>query len=154
MINSKIILLDDVGFEYFECASNHDGARIANFWTRRLSRKSSSLVWLYSSSTQATCPRKKHHIWGQIWLWVFQSQISQPFSPRKNTLEVWGTINKQAMKDYRAALVTARVNYYAICTFLTTFPDYYDIWLKGWSTFQRWLVKGCQIFIFIFTNSL
>ncbi len=77
MINSKIILLDDVGFEYFECASNHDGARIANFWTRRLSRKSSSLVWLYSSSTQATCPRKKHHIWGQIWLWVFQSQITK-----------------------------------------------------------------------------
>ena len=34
------------------------------------------------------------------------------------------------MKDYRAALVTARVNYYPICAFLTAFSEYHDIWLN------------------------
>ena len=50
-------------------------------------------------------------------------------------------INKQAMKDYRAALVTARVNYYPICAFLTALPDYHDIWLI-WCVRRAWNHEG------------
>ncbi|CAK9112315.1 unnamed protein product [Durusdinium trenchii] len=35
-----------------------------------------------------------------------------------------GTVNKQFMKDYRAALVTARVNFFPICAFLSLHVEY------------------------------
>ena len=50
--------------------------------------------------------------------------------PMASFLKLPGTINKQAMKDYRAALVTARVNYYPICVYLTALSEYHDIWLN------------------------
>ena len=35
-----------------------------------------------------------------------------------------GALNKQGMKDYRAVLVTARMNFHNMCTFLTSHADY------------------------------
>ena len=41
-----------------------------------------------------------------------------------------GGVNKQMMKDYRAALVTARVNFFAINTYLSVQLDYSETWLQ------------------------
>ena len=41
-----------------------------------------------------------------------------------------GTVNKQFMKDYRAALVTARVNFFPICAFLSLHVEYSETWPK------------------------
>ncbi|CAL1132026.1 unnamed protein product [Cladocopium goreaui] len=54
-----------------------------------------------------------------------KASVAQEFIARLAVQLFSGTINKQAMKDYRAALVTARVNYYPICAFLTALSEYH-----------------------------
>ena len=64
---------------------------------------------------------------------------------RMEDYQLWslGTINKQFMKDYRAALVTARVNFYAISAFLAVYQEFNETCLGGWS---MWLIHwSCRL---------
>ena len=120
------------------------GDTCCHFWHREKESYHQSMTLLHSWIKWICCLQCLHSLWMDA-----RGNTAHPWIARQNQtpascsmhhfvfrsrpslfLKFPGTINKQAMKDYRAALVTARVNYYPICAFLTALSEYHDIWLN------------------------